>query len=156
MPYSNYCVVFILISTLYACSGPQEPTLVRMENYKVDELNIKNVSISADCVYFNPNAVGLTIDDWDIDVFANGIEVAKVEVDIPTKIPPNGNFTIPIKASFPPSKVLDLKSGILTGLISAFNSKEIEMQYQGHLNMNVLGATIRVPIDNKEIVNLKK
>jgi len=149
-------LMLYLVLILCACEGPEEPSLTSMSNFKIQELNLKNVTIVADGVFYNPNPVGITVDDWDIDVYANGIDVARVDIDVPTDIPAKGSFVIPIVASFPPAEVIKLDNGILSGLLMAFKSKEVEMVYKGHIIMNVLGAGIKVPVDSKELVSLEK
>lgn len=156
--YRFISISFLLASFLIiSCNnGPQTPYFIESKNYRIKNLNLTEVSVLAEAVYQNPNNVGITVENWDILVTANGIEVGKVDVDAPTEIPANGQFSLPIEASFPPSKVLDLESGILSGILSAISNKEVEMIYKGYFTVKVIGISVKVPVDMTEMVPLKR
>ena len=151
-------ILFILLITLIAtsCSGPKEPEFRKMIKIKVEEASLQNIRITAHAVYYNPNVIGVTINQSDVFVKANGFEVGKIDMQQPEKVYAKTEFEIPVEVNFPPSQILERESGLLGGLLSTYLDRKIELEYEGTVTMEIGGITFKVPVEYAETVDLKK
>ena len=135
------------------CNVQKDVEFIKIEDVEVERLNVNMIKLKAISVYNNPNPVSITIDSWDINVTANGVDVAKVDLDIPTEIPANGYFLIPITIQFPPKSVIKVKGGIIAGVLSAIKNKSIKLLYDGHIYVDLLGKKVPVQVYSEKDIN---
>jgi LEA14-like dessication related protein len=150
----SFILGIILITA--SCSGPKEPEFRKMIKIKVEEASLQNIKITANAVYYNPNVIGVTINQSDVFVKANGFEVGKIDMQQPEKIYAKTEFEIPVEVNFPPSKILERESGLLGGLLSTYLDRKIELEYAGTVTMEIGGIKFKVPVKYEETVDLKK
>jgi LEA14-like dessication related protein len=153
--YFRACFFFLLIS-ITACSGPREPEFRKMVNIQVEEATLNNIQITAEAVYYNPNVIGITFDQSDVFVKANGFEVGKIEMTEPEKIYAKTEFAIPVEVNFPPSKIFERESGLLSSIISTYLDRKIDLEYYGSVTMEIGGIKFKIPVEYEETVDLKK
>lgn len=140
--------IFILLQ----CQVQQNVEFIKIEDVKIEKLHHKLIKLNAISVFNNPNPVGVKVDSWDINVTANGVDVAKVDLDIPSNIPANGYFLIPIKVEFAPNSVFKLKGGIIAGVLGAVKNKSVKLVYDGYVNVDLLGKIVPVKVyEEKDI-----
>jgi len=138
--------------TFSQCQVKQDVEFIKIEDVSIEKLHPKLIKLNAVSVFNNPNPVGVKVDNWDINVTANGIDVAEVDLDIPSEIPANGYFLIPIKVEFAPNSVFKIKGGIIAGVLGAVKNKSIKLVYDGHVNIDLLGKIIPVKVyEEKDI-----
>jgi len=152
-------IICILIFAVNACTPklkPEPPVFKFISNVKVEEVNLKNIRLTAEAVLFNPNKVSATVQSLDVDVIANGVNIGKVSQEVEAKAAGNSDFIIPLIANIPPEKIFQKGGGFIGGLLSALTNKEIATQYQGTIRVKILGIGIDVPVDNAEVVPIRK
>lgn len=147
---------FFAIILITACSGPREPDFRKMVNIQVEEATVNNIKITAKAVYYNPNVIGITFDQSDMYVKANGFEVGKIEMTEPEKIFAKTEFAIPVEINFPPSKIFERESGLLSSILSTYLDRKVELEYYGSVTMDIGGIKFKVPVEFEETVDLKK
>lgn len=127
-----------------------------MSQIQVEEATLNNIRITGKAVYYNPNVVGIKIVSSDIDVIANGFEVGKIDMLSPEQLYAKSEFAIPVEINFPPSKILERESGLLSGLLTTYLDRKLELIYTGSVKMDLGGIRFDVPVEHEEIVDLKK
>jgi len=56
--------------------------------------------------------------------------------------------------SFPLSKLINKKGGIISGILSTVLDKKLDIHYSGHIVVDVLGVHITVPVEEFEELEL--
>ena len=139
-----------------SCSRPQAPVFKKIKNVRVEDANLKNVTLLADAVLFNPNSVGCMIQSTDIDVIANEVAVGKIVQEVETEMPAQSEFEIPLVLNFPTKKIFEKNSGLLDGILSALGDKTVDVQYNGTIKVKAMGMSFNVPVEQSQVVPLKK
>lgn len=150
--------LFVLLVLLAACSTEAvEPKFQKIENIVVKDLSATNVVIEGVAVIYNPNIVGITMDNVDIDIYANDILVGNVKQSNSIEIEKKSNFYLPLKVSFNPKKLYetDLNSFVNAALNSYLN-KKVEMLYKGSASFKVKSLPFSIPIDYDDEILLKE
>lgn len=151
-------LLFLLfIASFWSCTGPQEPVFLRLENAKATNISTKKITITADALFHNPNAIGGTLTATNIDVISNDVKIATVEQNIESILPAQAEFSIPLTFSTSPKELFQKDGkGILGGVINALLDKSVKLKYKGNLTFKLAGISFDSPIDLEEVVDLKK
>lgn len=145
-------VLFVAIS----CKVSDEPEFVKMENIFPTKVSVLNVEIVSDAIFNNPNDVGCELVSTDITVLVNGNEMGKASQAKNVEISSKGEFTIPLKVSFSPTKLLENKDDILSSSLPNLLSQKIEISYKGTITLKKAGVSFDVPVDKTDEISLKK
>ncbi len=144
---------FLFFLLFFSCQTPEKPTLKDIRNIRVLSFSNDLVTIQADAIIENPNVVELSITDVAIEVKVNDIPASEVAQVEDTQIPANSERSVPMKVSFPPSKVME--SSGLGGLLNMALSKSVKVNYKGSFKVKVMGISFDVPIDEEKQVSLQ-
>lgn len=151
---SRIPLILLLIGVCFfsACSKPAQPEYLRTENVKVVKANLKEVVVSADMVFHNPNSMGLTVAGMDIKLHANEIEARHLVQELEQKVEADSEFTLPVLMNFPAGKIFQKENlgDILSGVLDALSGKEVELQYLGSVKVKIGGIPISIPVSHKE------
>lgn len=133
--------LFYLIASLLllSCKVNEKPEYKALENIQVENMTNKEVVVSAEAVYFNPNHIGGTVKKVDIDLFLDGVKISKVTS---TAFEINGqeNFRIPLKTNVPYGDLFGTNGNNMLGsLLNAALSNTIQINYKGSITLD-LGA----------------
>lgn len=146
-------IILLTITCCFlSCKFKEKPEFLRVENIAVAESNSEFIVVTADAFFNNPNSVGGKLETEGIIITVNGIEAATVsskEFDVPAK----KDFSIPLSANIPTSKILNLNN--LGGLLSSVLNKTVKVQYQGEIKYKVFGFSHKYNIDEIEDVKIK-
>ncbi len=144
------CGLFLLTG----CSGPKEPEFQRLENVRLKTLPFKGeLQFTADAIMHNPNPIGVEITTLDLDVEMEHSHVADISQDVSAKMPPNGDFALPLEFYVPIKEVFKDWKGLLGGTLS---NQTVDVHVDGHCKVSVASATVKVPIKFSEHVVLLK
>ena len=99
-------ILMILSLTLLlgACTAPENPSFNKLEKVKFNSLSIKkpySVTLKADAVFNNPNALGAQISAMDFDVYINQKKTTHIRQDVSVKVSAQSDFTLPIICTIP-------------------------------------------------------
>ena len=133
---------------------PQEVAFKKIENVKLSGISFKekNVILTADAVYNNPNAVSLNVKGIRAKAYIDGEEVSTVREQLEAEMPANSDFSLPITIEIPTKKLV----GNLGSLIKQFTSdKKAVIRMEGAINVEVLGQEIAVPFNYEELYDMK-
>lgn len=146
-------ILILLIFTLvFNCTVNEQPEFIGLENIKVVDSNIKNITISADAHFINPNDVEGTLKTDDLKVYINATEVAKF-VSEEFKVPSKKDFKIPLTVAIATDSIVDKKS--IGGLLGSLISQKLEVQYKGEIKYKVFGYSSTYKIDETQNVKVK-
>ena len=156
IPIRSLCICLCLLWSLTNCDSAKEPVFQKMNNVKVTEIKGGQVTIAADAIYHNPNPIGGKLETTDISVVVNEVEVAVIRQELSADLAANGEFTIPVIATFPLNKVIENEADLISGVLSALIKKKIQVSYKGQTKVRVAGIGFDVPVDYQAEVILKK
>ena len=155
-------IVFILVicSLVFNCTVKEKPQFIGIDNIKVLYSsscycicsNIKNITISADAEFSNPNDVGGTLQTDALKVLVNDREVATF-TSKEFKVPSKDKFKIPLTVSIATDSIIN--KGNLSGLLGSLLSKKLKVQYKGDIKYKVFGYSSTYTIDKTEDVKIK-
>lgn len=126
-----------------------------MKKVRVKNLSFKDVTISSEAWYNNPNPVGCTLTKMELDVFVDDVDVGHIIQTDETEIGARSNFQIPINISFPPKELL--KSG--ENLLKVFpnlGDRKVNVRYEGDITVQILGIDHTTDFSYSEEIPLKK
>ena len=154
---NRFGLLIALATMLFAgaCSGPEPPVFLKMENVKMDGIRNSEVFLSANAVFHNPNPIAGKLVKTDIDVVVNEIPIGKVKQDLETEIKSNAEFSVPVNINFPLKKITENKKGLLKGLLNAIIDEKALVHYEGTVTINFLKIKFETPIVHEEEVSLK-
>jgi LEA14-like dessication related protein len=146
-----------LLGTLFgACTRPQEPIFKRLAELKATKVSTREITISGQAVYHNPNALGLTLTATDIEVFIEDLPVAHIQQDLAIEVPAQAEFRVPLTFRAKPQDIYQNdRNGLIGGAINALLNKQVEVHYQGSITVSMAGINYEAPIDYREEVALR-
>lgn len=150
--FKRILFISLFCSLVFNCSVNQPPEFLGIENLVIIDSNIKNITLSADALFINPNDVGGTLKTDDLKVYINNTEVATFvseSFDVPSK----KNFKIPLTVSVDTDSIIDKKS--LGGLLGSLISQQLKVQYKGEIKYKVFGYSSTYNVDETQNIKIK-
>ncbi|TYA71484.1 LEA type 2 family protein [Seonamhaeicola marinus] len=146
--------VLIILSTILfiGCTVNEHPEFLKVENIKITESSSKEITITADAYFLNPNDIGGKLKTDAIKVFVNDREMATVSTktfDVPAK----KEFSIPLKTKIPTDSILNTKN--IGGLINSLFSKKVKVQYKGDIIYKTFGFSYKYQVDRTDNIKIK-
>ena len=139
--------------TLSACNSVLEPTVERIEDVDLVEMTKSKLELNAFMVLKDPTGFALDLDKADITVFADDVELAKINQTYETTMPGNGEFNMPININMDLDKLY--RENPLQALakgMDIMSDKRIDLTFKGTIMVGKGFAKIEVPIDQLEEV----
>lgn len=151
--FTRKLLLILLFSSLFInCSIKEKPEFVSVKNIAVTDSNSQSITLKADALFKNPNAISGKLWTDKIKVFVNSNEMAIVlseAFDVPSK----AEFTIPLVAKIATKELISDKN--LSGLLSSLFSQKLEIQYKGDIEYKVFGFSHKYSLDKTETVKIK-
>jgi hypothetical protein len=145
----------LLVFFLSACSAPQEPIFLKINNIRSTNVSTRKITITAEAVYHNPNSVGGELSAIDVQVEVNGIDAAKIIQDVAIAVPARSEFSVPLTFDAAPLDIFENdRNGVIGGILNAALSRKVMLHYRGEVSMKIAGIPYRLPIDYEEEVKL--
>ena len=148
----RFILLLTIISTFLNCTVKEKPLFVEVKNIEVDESNSKEIILSADALFINPNDIGGKLKTDEIKIFINDNEIGYVSSES-FEVPAKKEFSIPIKATVPVDSLINNKS--IGGLIGSLFSKSVKVQYKGDIIYSTFGFSYSYSVDETENVKIK-
>ena len=149
--------IMIFLILLISCSGPKDPTFEKFENIKVNSISARSVSLNAEMVLNNPNPFSCHLKNLHLEIFSeNDVKLTEINQTFNTEMVARSNFSVPVKISFSPKKLLDEKEGLLSSVLSVLSEKEVTLKYKGTCGVEVMEINVKVPVEYEEKMVLKK
>ena len=147
--YISFSIAIIFSS----CTSILEPTVERVEDVDLVEMTKSKLELNAFMVLKNPNGFALDLDAADITVFADNVELAKINQAYETSMPQNGEFRMPVNINLDLDKLYRNSplQAISNGL-KIMSDKKITLDFKGTIMVGKGIAKVSVPIDQQEEV----
>lgn len=142
----------LLFATLLNCTITEKPQFTGLKNIKVVNSNIKNITLSAEALFLNPNNVGGTLKTDNLKVYINDTEVATF-VSEAFKVPSKKNFKVPLTVAIATDSIIDKNS--LGGLLGSLISQKLKVQYKGKIKYKILGYSSTYDVDETQNIKIK-
>ncbi len=145
----------ILLTTtccFFNCKVREKPIFISVKNIEVLESTSKNITLSANALFENPNDIGGQLKTNGIEIYVNDNIVGYVSAEN-FKVPARKEFSVPLKAKIPIDSLISDKS--LSGLIGSLFSKKFKVQYKGDIIYKALGFSYPYKINQTETVKIK-
>ncbi len=145
MKFSSFLLLFCLLFS--ACSSPDYPEFREMKNVKFKSFSFTDggsVTLKADAIFFNPNAIGANVTEVDLDMYLDGKKVTHIRQDVSAKMKSNSEFTLPLDFSVPLKEVYkDLKPA----LGNLLKKRKLGYRMEGTLKVGLGSVEFAVPVD---------
>ena len=145
----RYSILIITCLFFIACSKPEPPVFLRMENVEVLDIRKSRVYVTANAVFNNPNPISGNLVGTDLKVIVNEVDMGTVGLDTTTVIPVKSDFLVPINVDFPVNKVFENQKGLLKGVLNALIDKKAKVQFKGTITLDFLKVQFDVPVDDE-------
>jgi len=145
----------LFISAILGCSAPQQPVFKSFANIKSKNVSTKNITITADALFHNPNTMGGEVTATDIEVIVNDVSAGKINQDLAIPVPAQAEFSIPLTVNVSPKDIYENdRNGALSGIINAVLNKKVDVHYKGTVKMNIAGFPYTLKVEYEEEVRL--
>ena len=118
-----------------------------MRNVKFKSFSFSNggsVTLKADAIFFNPNAIGANVTEVDLDMYIDDKKVTHIRQDVRAEMNANSEFTLPLDVSVPLKEVYkDLKPSLGNFL----KNRKLGYRMDGTLKVGLGSVEIAVPVD---------
>ena len=147
--------ILLLISLMVSCSVKQKPIFIKVDNIKLVESNSRNLTLTANALFNNPNDIGGRLNTEGVNVYVNDILMGFISAQ-EFKVPANKDFKVPLQIDIDPKKLFDKDpNGFLGGLLKSVLSRNITVKYEGIINFKTFGFTYKYPISKTETIKIK-
>jgi LEA14-like dessication related protein len=141
------------IVLLSSCNSILEPTVERIEDVDLVEMTRSKLELNAFMVLKNPNGFALDLENADITVYADDVELAKINQSFDTTMPKNGEFKMPININMDLDKLYRENPIEAIGKgIQIMADKKINLDFKGTIMVGKGFAKVSVDIDQQELV----
>ncbi|MFZ6014191.1 MAG: LEA type 2 family protein [Bacteroidota bacterium] len=142
-------VLIVALLLFQSCEKPSEQIVLRQVRDVMADATSEPL-LKAEAVFYNPNTQHGKLKYIDIDIYVNGKKAGTVKKDYRIRIPPQGEFSVPIEVK------LNLQEfGLLDTILGMVGGKKFEVQYLGKLRLSYHGIPVKVPVDYKSTIRLR-
>ncbi|WP_459211652.1 hypothetical protein [Aquimarina rhabdastrellae] len=101
----NRLILFLFICTgIIGCVSPKKPIFKTIKSIKIEKIGLREVTLNADAIFENPNALQGTLSLEDLHIFVNDLDVGTIS-STTFEVPSKAEFNVPLKGSFSLSKI---------------------------------------------------
>ena len=153
---STLAIFTLIASTLFiSCNSLtlEDPTLERIEDVDIKEMNKDRVDMDAHLIINNPNGVALDLASADLEVLVDNIVIANIKQTLDATMPAKAEFKLPVNITLDLAKLY--KSNPLAALskgLQIMSDKKLEVQFKGNIKAGKGVAKLTVAVDQIEIV----
>ena len=147
--------ILLLIMLTISCSVKEKPIFIKVDDIKLLESNSRNLTLTANALFNNPNDIGGLLNTEGVNVYVNDILMGFVSAE-EFKVPANENFKVPLQIDIDPKKLFDKNlNGFLGGLLNSVMNQSLTVKYEGVINFKTFGFTYKYPISKTEAIKIK-
>ena len=153
---STLTLFTLIASTLFiSCNNLtlEDPTLERIEDVDINEMNKDRIDMDANLIINNPNGVALDLASADLEVLVDNIVIANIKQTLDATMPAKAEFKMPVKITMDLAKLY--KSNPLSALskgLQVMSDKKLEVQFKGNIKAGKGVIKLIVDVDQVEIV----
>lgn len=133
-------IVSLSVFLLLSCHSVKPLEYRKCVHWKLNKLGFSQSTLDLDLVYFNPNRIGLMLDQVELDVFLNGKSLGNTHQRTQIHIPGKQEFTLPVSIN------LDMKN-LLGNAISSMMNEKVKLRTVGKVRVGKAGIYQWIPLD---------
>jgi LEA14-like dessication related protein len=136
----HYLIGIAFLIVLSACSKPASPTYLGYEDFRIEQVGLKNNILSTRVKLYNPNAYPLQLKSVSIDVYLNDDFLGHSNLDSLIFLPQKDTAYVPLRLT---ASARDL----LSSTLKIWLNPEVKVKIKGTARAGRGGFFINVPID---------
>jgi len=95
-PLSGYLIGCLFLLFLTSCGSLREPEFLGVDRVQLGKLGLGSTRLSLDVHYRNPNGTGVKLKSARGEIWIDGKSMGQFEAEKDIRIPPRGEFVIPV------------------------------------------------------------
>lgn len=131
---------FLAMIILASCTSVKDPEFRRVENFKVKDFGLQEVTVGFQVTYFNPNKFGVTVKEAVADIYMDSVYVGKFAQDSLVEVGGNSNFSIPLSGKLTLGTALKMD-------LQNIGSRKIYLKADGSVKVGKAGIFVTKPFD---------
>ncbi|MEW7279269.1 hypothetical protein ABW636_11805 [Aquimarina sp. 2201CG1-2-11] len=151
----NFLLLLTLSSFIMSCSLSKKPHFKYVDKIEVKNMNLDQITLSANAVFDNPNHLQGKLSIEDINLFVDNIDVGTIsstEFNVPSK----DEFTIPLQGTFSLSKIYKKnKNNLLSSVLKVIQTDSINIQYKGTIRYHLGSFSYPYTINKEQKISIK-
>jgi len=126
-----------------------------VDNVVVKNVSLRNVTLSANAVFHNPNNLKGKLSIDNIHIFVDNIDVGVISSES-FSVPSKNEFSIPLEGTFSLSKIYsNNKNDLLSSVLSAIKRDSVDIQYKGSIRYHLGSFSYPYKIDKSQKIALQ-
>ena len=156
MKHINRLILLCLFSfAVTSCSSLKDPEIKDVKNVEIEDVRIgkpTEIDVTADILIYNPNAVGLNVENTEFDVFLDDKFVTHItqESSFKLKAKEDSKFPIAFTVSVDKGDLLSNLGSLLGNLLS---EKKMNLKTVGFVKVKVAGLPVKIPFEHVEPID---
>ena len=135
-------VFFAALALAFAgCSQPKALVYTDLRNFRVQAVNLQQMTVVLDLEFYNPNGYGLSLKNGNLDAFFNNKYLGKAVLDERMAVPAKDTFLLPVSVTADLRNILSNAFDLLTK-----GDKDVLVRLQGSVKAGKGGIFIGVPV----------
>ncbi|MGZ5287015.1 MAG: hypothetical protein ACXWB9_07520 [Flavisolibacter sp.] len=128
----------LLLVLLTSCGKVKDPEFRRVENFRIRDFGLMDVTIGFKVTYYNPNNFGVTVKEAAADVYMDSVFMGKFVQDSTIVVGKNAEFSIPLsgKISLGTALKMDLRN---------IGERKINLKANGSVKVGKAGIFVTKP-----------
>ena len=136
----NWLLPLFSMLVMAGCTSVKDPEFRRVENFKVKDFGLQDVTVGFHVTYFNPNKFGVTVKDAVADIYMDSVYVGKFTQDNLVEVGSNSNFSIPLSGKLTLGTALKMD-------LQNIGSRKIYLKADGSVKVGKAGVFVTKPFD---------
>ena len=138
---TSTCFLLIFLSLQFSSCKPVKNIEYRdFRNLKLEKAGFVNSTLTVDLIYYNPNNIGLELNNTDFNIYINNILLGHSAQTMQIKVPRRSEFILPLVIN------IDMKNLLKNGIAALFN-KEVAIRAVGTVKAGKAGVFKIIPVD---------
>ncbi len=148
----QFTILLVLFSIITSCVS-KEIEYKDVENITIVKLDSKEITLSADAIFKNPNVLGGKVIPENIVVYIDEKEITTVKSK-EFKVPAIKEFAVPLEVTIPFNKIPGNENGGILGAVLGSFNKSHEVTFKGKINYRVMGVKSSYNVNHTETLKL--
>ena len=144
-------IVAFVFTILSGCSIVKPLEFKSINSLSIEDGSKKGVTLIANITLYNPNGVEIDINSVDIDVYAEGVNLGKLQTPETITVERRCEFTADYKVDINFMKLLLAGQSVLSKL----KSGKVEVELRGKIDANFLWMNRNFNVDYNEKINIR-
>ena len=135
----GYLLLIPMLIWMSACHAPRQLVYQNIEHFSLKNVGLSKSTLTMDIRLYNPNKYGICIKDADVDVFMNGKNLGKLDVNKQCYLGRKDTVSLPVKLD------VDMKN-VLSDVMQLFLNTEVNIKVVGKIKAGRHGLFVNIPV----------